>query len=86
MCIRDSLDMVRGAGLILGVDIANPENGEPDPAGARQVVNMMRQNFMLLGIGGAYGQTVKLCPPLCVSLAQLDLFLENFRAVLSAMG
>ena len=47
---------------------------------------MMRQNFVLLGIGGAYGQTVKLCPPLCVSLAQLDLFLENFRAVLSAMG
>ncbi|WP_234730774.1 aspartate aminotransferase family protein [Acidocella facilis] len=80
------VDMVRGAGLILGVDIANPENGEPDPAGARQIVNMMRQNFVLLGIGGVHGQTLKLCPPLCISLGQLDLFLENFRAVLAAMG
>jgi 4-aminobutyrate aminotransferase-like enzyme len=47
---------------------------------------MMRQNFVLLGIGGVHGQTLKLCPPLCVSLGQLDLFLEKFRAVLAAMG
>ncbi len=77
---------VRGAGLFIGADLINPESGAPDPVGARRVVNMLRQNFVLIGMAGLYGHTLQIRPPLCFATGHAAHFLEVFRAVLANLG
>ncbi|HTQ70936.1 MAG TPA: aminotransferase class III-fold pyridoxal phosphate-dependent enzyme [Acidocella sp.] len=80
------LGAVRGAGLIIGVDVVDPQSGAPDTAGARRVVNTLRQNFVLIGTAGLDGHTLKIRPPLCFTAAHAAHFLEVLRAVLASLG
>ncbi|MGE4480513.1 aspartate aminotransferase family protein [Acidocella sp.] len=77
---------VRGVGLLAGVDLVDPETGAPDPAGARRVVNALRQNFVLAGMAGPLGHTLRIRPPLCFDAGHVTHFLEIFRAVLVSQG
>ena len=76
---------VRGAGLILGVDLVTPRTGMPDPDMAWRVVNALRQNFVLTGRAGQYGHTLKIRPPLCFTAGHAAHFLEVLRAVLASL-
>ncbi|MEM8554822.1 MAG: aspartate aminotransferase family protein [Pseudomonadota bacterium] len=76
------IGQLRGAGLFLGVDLVNPQTGEPDPAFAKSVINGLRDARVLIGAAGRYGHTLKMRPPLCLSTSEADFFLDALERTL----
>jgi 4-aminobutyrate aminotransferase-like enzyme len=74
---------VRGAGLYIGVEIVS-ETGEPDRAGARAVVNAMRERRVLISVCGHHGNVLKIRPPLVFSGSDVDWFCTEFAGVLTS--
>ena len=78
---HDRIAQVRGAGLFLGVDLV--DGGAPDAAFTTQVIDRMCALGVLIGAAGPYGATLKLRPPLCLTPAEADQFLEKLERALS---
>lgn len=74
---------VRGAGLFIGVDLRDPDSGHPDPALTVQVIDAMRAQAVLIGAAGRYGATLKVRPPLCLTMTEAEQFLDRFRSALA---
>ncbi|HTY27615.1 MAG TPA: aspartate aminotransferase family protein, partial [Mycobacterium sp.] len=74
---------VRGAGLYIGVEIVS-ETGEPDRAGARDMVNAMRERRVLISVCGHDGNVLKIRPPLVFSDSDVDWFCTEFAGVLTS--
>ena len=73
---------VRGHGLFLGVEwVKDRETKEPDRQGASRVVNAMKDRGFLIGAAGAFGNVVKLRPPLVFTPADAAAFLAAFEEV-----
>ena len=73
---------VRGHGLFLGVEwVADRISKEPDRQGASRVVNAMKERGFLIGAAGAFGNVVKLRPPLVFTRAHATAFLSAFAEV-----
>ena len=53
---------IRGAGLLIGVEVMAPD-GTPAPHRARLIVNKMRDQGVLIGTTGPLGHVLKLRPP-----------------------
>jgi 4-aminobutyrate aminotransferase-like enzyme len=47
------------------------------------VINELKERGVLISAAGAYGNVLKVRPPLCFSRDNADLFLETVDAVLS---
>lgn len=78
----DRVTAVRGAGLFLGVDLgAQDGSGAPDADYTVQVIDRMREARVLIGAAGQFGATLKVRPPLCLSMAEAERFLEAFAGV-----
>lgn len=77
------LAAVRGAGLFIGLDLAD-EAGRPDPALTTRVIDAMRERGVLIGAAGRHGATLKVRPPLCLNAAEAARFLEAFEGALAA--
>ena len=75
---------VRGHGLMLGVEIVDG-NGAPAPLRARQIVNGLRDNGVLIGSEGPHGHVLKLRPPMCFGPEHVERVLAALGAV-SAVG
>lgn len=73
---------VRGAGLYLGVDIVS--EGAPDPACAVRVIDGLRDRGVMVGACGPFGHTLKIRPPLPLSKAEANRFLEAFAGAAAA--
>lgn len=73
---------VRGAGLFIGLDFADPEDGTPDTALATLAINQLKQNRILIGAAGEYGATLKIRPPLCFSNEDADFFTGTLDSIL----
>lgn len=73
---------VRGAGLYVGVDIVDPATGDPDAAGTTALMNGLRDHGVLIGAAGLGANVLKIRPPLCLSRADVDVFLEALSACL----
>jgi 4-aminobutyrate aminotransferase-like enzyme len=74
---------VRGAGLYIGVEmVSDRETKKPDRAGARWLVNALRERRVLLSVCGHDGNVLKIRPPLVFSMADVDWFCTEFEAVL----
>ncbi|MFZ1479198.1 MAG: aminotransferase class III-fold pyridoxal phosphate-dependent enzyme [Paracoccaceae bacterium] len=58
----DRFGEVRGAGLFIGVDIV--QDGQPAPDRAVRLVNLLREERILISATGAQGHILKLRPPL----------------------
>jgi 4-aminobutyrate aminotransferase-like enzyme len=74
---------VRGAGLYLGVELAEPVDGSPAPARAAAVINGLRARQVLIGAAGRFGTVLKIRPPLCFSVEHADRLIATLDAVLS---
>jgi 4-aminobutyrate aminotransferase-like enzyme len=75
---------VRGAGLYIGVEIVTDQDtGQPDRAGARRLVNALRERRVLLSVCGHDGNVLKIRPPLVFSMSDVDWFCTEFEAALS---
>ena len=78
-----SIGDVRSAGLFIGIEFSLPGTSDPDPAAAIYAINALKERGVLIGAAGAYGNVLKVRPPLCFSRDNADLFLKTLDVVLS---
>lgn len=77
---------VRGRGLMMGVElVADRETKEPAPAVAAQVNELIRENGVILSKSGAFGNVLRICPPLCISEGDAEPFGEALRSAFTAL-
>ena len=69
------LGEVRGAGLYLGIDVADPVTGVPSADLASAIVNGMRERRVLISATGPQGSVLKVRPPLPFGPEHADQFL-----------
>jgi diaminobutyrate-2-oxoglutarate transaminase len=73
----------RGAGLMLGLELIDPANGEPNQRAALAVQRAALERGLILEIGGRDDAVVRLLPPLNVTRATLDQALVILREALA---
>jgi 4-aminobutyrate aminotransferase-like enzyme len=75
---------VRGAGLYIGVEIVGDGAAKAaDRAGARRIVNALRERRVLISVCGHDGNVLKIRPPLVFSMTDVDWFCTEFAAALT---
>ncbi|MGH9068326.1 MAG: aspartate aminotransferase family protein [Acidimicrobiales bacterium] len=78
----DVLGDVRGKGLMIGVELVEPGGKTPSPRAASLVMEETKAAGLLVGKGGLYGNTLRIAPPLSVTMAEADQALEALTAAL----
>ncbi|HEX6946597.1 MAG TPA: aspartate aminotransferase family protein [Acidimicrobiia bacterium] len=73
---------VRGKGLMLGVEFADPESGEPLSGFTGEVMEEAKKAGLLIGKGGLFGNTLRIAPPLSLTEAEADEGLEKLRTAM----
>jgi 4-aminobutyrate aminotransferase-like enzyme len=73
---------VRGAGLLVGVELERPATGEPDEPRTIRVVNAMRRRRVLLSASGLHNNVLKIRPPLVFSTVDADRLATELDAAL----
>ena len=71
---------VRGKGLMLGLELADPETGRPDPVRTTRILEEAKTEGLLIGKGGLYGNVLRIAPPLSVTEEECEeglVMLEN---------
>ncbi len=64
---------VRGMGLMQAMELVqDPSTKEPAPDLARQLLHRTRDERLLVGVGGLYGQVIRLGPSLLISKDEVD--------------
>ncbi len=58
---------VRGKGLMIGVELINPADGSPSKEKAKRILEEAKSRGLLLGMGGFYGNVIRIAPPLSVT-------------------
>ena len=75
---------VRGAGLYIGVEVVSDRDTKTaDRAGARRLVNALRERHVLISVCGHDGNVLKIRPPLVFSMSDVDWFCTEFAASLT---
>ncbi|OQR26446.1 diaminobutyrate--2-oxoglutarate transaminase [Pseudomonas sp. Bc-h] len=82
---------VRGMGLMLGVEMVDPE-GRPDVLGrfpqsgelASKIQRQCLRRGLIIEVGGRRSSVIRFLPPLIVTAAQIDQIAEIFGAAISA--
>jgi len=78
---------VRGRGLFMGIELGQEGDlARPDSAAASRIIDGLRVRGVLIGAAGAYGNTLKVRPPLCLSMEEADRFADALEAELSSEG
>jgi 4-aminobutyrate aminotransferase-like enzyme len=63
---------IRGKGLMIGMELVLDEKRTPALAEAEAVRELCLANGVLVGVGGVYGNVVRIQPPLVMSQQQID--------------
>ena len=67
---------VRGMGLLQAVELVTDHQAKtPAPAAAAEVMEAARQNRLIIGKGGMYGNVLRISPPMNVGRPDVDQFL-----------
>ncbi len=75
---------VRGKGLIFAVElISDPDTLQPASKQAHQVVNMMKEQGVLISKIGKYDNILKMRPPICFNQEHADILLANLDRAFS---
>lgn len=67
---RPLIGEVRGRGLMIGIELVADQDKTPAAAQAQAIRAACRQAGVLIGVGGLYGNVLRLQPPLVISEAQ----------------
>ena len=79
----DRIGDVRGVGLMIGMEMVDPETGEPAPETALKIQRAALDRGLILELGGRFDTVVRLLPPLNVSRETLDQALDLLRQTLA---
>jgi 4-aminobutyrate aminotransferase / (S)-3-amino-2-methylpropionate transaminase / 5-aminovalerate transaminase len=63
---------VRGLGLMIGIELVKDDDLTPAPDRAEAIRESCRKRGVLVGVGGIYGNVLRIQPPLVISKEQLD--------------
>ena len=78
---------VRGRGLMIGVELVKDrQTKEPAKAECARVLELAREMGLLIGKGGLWGQTIRIKPPFCLTLADADFLLEVLDAAFTKLA
>lgn len=71
---------IRAAGLFIGVEMASEDQEAGDLV--IRLIDALRDQGVLIGSAGRFGESLKVRPPLCLSDSEADLFLTALRKAL----
>jgi len=77
---------VRGRGLMIGIEFADPDSLMPRPDLAKALINQAFERNLLLLPCGTYGQVVRVIPPLVTTDAEVELAIRTIGESLVAIG
>ncbi len=63
---------IRGKGLMLGIEIAEPGSKAPLADECARIVEFAKDNQVVIGKGGLYGNTIRLKPPMIITKDDAD--------------
>ena len=67
-----------GDGLMIGVELVKDrKNKTPAKEECAQVLEKAREFGLLVGKGGLFGNTLRIKPPMCLTIADADFLLEE---------
>lgn len=69
---NDVVGEIRGAGLMVGIELVQPGGTEPSPKAATLLLEETRSRGLLVGKGGLYGNAIRLAPPMTVTSDEVD--------------
>ncbi len=76
---------VRGMGLLQAIElVSDRESKTPAPAQTLMAMEAARENRLLIGKGGMFGNVLRISPPMNVGRSDVDQFLELLDASLAA--
>ena len=61
---------VRGRGLMVGVELVEPGTVVPNRPEARRVLELCRQEGLLIGLGGLHGNVLRIAPAMSVTMEE----------------
>jgi len=67
---------VRGLGLMIGMEMVGGDDLKPAPTHAEAIRKSCFNRGVLVGVGGIYGNVVRIQPPLVIRKDQIDSLLE----------
>lgn len=73
---------VRGVGLMIGIELCNPETGEPDGKAVMDVLDDCLEGGVLFYLCGNSGEVIRMIPPLTITKEQIDDGLDILENVL----
>jgi 4-aminobutyrate aminotransferase len=77
---------VRGKGLMIGVELVKDSKKTPAAKEAAKVKTLMKEKGFLIGVGGLYGNVVRLEPPLIISRREIDFGIAAMESAISEAG
>jgi 4-aminobutyrate aminotransferase-like enzyme len=76
---------IRGKGLMIGIEIVkNSTSKEPASSEAAQIKTAMRENGVMIGIGGVFGNVLRIQPGLTISEDELEQVVTILNRVMTA--
>jgi 4-aminobutyrate aminotransferase-like enzyme len=86
MAAHDFVGDVRGMGLMQGIEIVVAGTAEPDAARANALVGAARDEGLLIGKGGRWGNVLRIAPMLNVTEALIDEGAERLARAAGRVG
>jgi 4-aminobutyrate aminotransferase-like enzyme len=63
---------IRGKGLMMGIELVKDGNKTPAPEVAEGIRSKCLEHGVLIGVGGIYGNVLRIQPPLTITKEQFD--------------
>lgn len=63
---------IRAVGLMIGIEIINPETGKPNGEGLLKILDLALKKGVLFYLCGNHGDVIRMIPPLVVTKEQID--------------
>ncbi len=76
---HEAIGDVRGRGLMLAIELVKDRRTkEPDPETTARVFERTREHGLVASKSGPHRSVIRMCPPLCLSTADVDEVVERF--------
>ncbi len=81
-----SIGRVQALGLMVGVELVDPETGAPDPGLVQELLRELLQRHRIIAMGaGTFGNVIRWMPPLVIGKEQVDTLIGGFGSSLAAV-